>query len=90
MPNSLRAKIDKLKYQGKITEEEHRELVEKLKGHDAEFVGKSDTIDKIRTEIENDWQLKKYPSSPFSCGLRRAVEIINKYKAERRVRNDKI
>ena len=39
-------------------------------------------LDKIRSEIENDWQLKKYPSSPFSCGLKRAVEIIDKYKAE--------
>ena len=39
-------------------------------------------LDKIRAEIENDWQLKKYPSSPFSCGLRRAIEIIDKYKAE--------
>lgn len=40
-------------------------------------------LDKIRAEIENDWQLKKYSSSPFSCGLRRAIEIIDKYKAER-------
>ena len=40
MPNSLRAKIDKLKYQGKITEEEHRGLVEKLKGHDTELEDK--------------------------------------------------
>ena len=39
-------------------------------------------LDKIRTEIENDWQLKKYPSSPFSCGLRRAIEIIDKYRGE--------
>lgn len=39
-------------------------------------------LDKIRAEIENDWQLKKYPSSPFACGLRRAIEIIDKYKAE--------
>ena len=39
-------------------------------------------LDKIRAEIENDWQLKKYPSSPFSCGLKRAIEIIDKYKAE--------
>lgn len=36
-------------------------------------------LDKIRTEVENDWQLKKYPSSPFSCGLRRAIEIIDKH-----------
>ena len=41
-----------------------------------------DVLDKIRTEIENDWQLKKYPSSPFSCGLRRAIEIIDKYRNE--------
>lgn len=39
-------------------------------------------LDKIKSEIENDWQLKKYPSSPFSCGLRRAMEIIDKCKAE--------
>lgn len=43
---------------------------------------KSDVLDMIRAEIESDWQLKKYPSSPFSCGLRRAIEIIDKYKAE--------
>lgn len=43
---------------------------------------KTEVLDKIRAEIENDWQLKKYPSSPFSCGLRRAMEIIDKYKAE--------
>ena len=41
-----------------------------------------EVLGKIRAEIENDWQLKKYPSSPFSCGLRRAIEIIDKYKAE--------
>lgn len=39
-------------------------------------------LDKIISEIENDWQLKNYPSNPFSCGLRRAIEIINKYKTE--------
>jgi len=37
-------------------------------------------LDKVRAEIENDWQLKKYPSSPFSCGLRQAIEIIDKYR----------
>lgn len=40
-------------------------------------------LDKIRTEIEDDWQLEIYPNSPFSCGLRRAIDIIDKYKAER-------
>ena len=43
---------------------------------------RNDVLDKIRAEIENDWQLKKYPSSPFSCGLRRAIEIIDKYRGE--------
>ena len=37
-------------------------------------------LDKIRAEIENDWQLKEYPSSPFSCGLRMALKIIDKYR----------
>lgn len=40
---------------------------------------RDELLDKIRAEIENDWQLKKYPSSPFSCGLRRAIEIIDRY-----------
>lgn len=39
-------------------------------------------LDKIRAEIEKDWQLNKYPSSPFSCGLMKAIELIDKYKAE--------
>lgn len=40
-------------------------------------------LSKIRAEIENDWQLKEFPSSsPFSCGLRRAIEIIDKYMKE--------
>ena len=42
----------------------------------------ADVLEKIKTEIGNDWQLKEFPSSPFSCGLRRAIEIIDKYKAE--------
>jgi hypothetical protein len=51
-----------------------------------DVIASADTIrlvlDKIKAEIENDWQLKKYPSSPFSCGLRRAIEIIDKYRNE--------
>ena len=43
---------------------------------------KVNVIDEIRSEIENDWQLKEYPSSPFSCGLRRAIEIIDKHETE--------
>lgn len=44
--------------------------------------GQAFILDKIRADIENDWQFKKYPRSPWSCGLRRAIEIIDKYKAE--------
>ena len=42
----------------------------------------NEILEKIIAEIENDWQLKDSPSSPFSCGLRRAMEIIYKYKSE--------
>ena len=35
-------------------------------------------LEQIKAEIKDDWQLKKYPSSPFSCGLKRTIEIIDK------------
>lgn len=41
-----------------------------------------DILDKIKAEIKNDWQLKKFPCSPFSCGLRQAIVIIDKYREE--------
>lgn len=44
--------------------------------------GQAYILDKIRAEIENDWQFKQFPRSPWSCGLRRAIEIIDKYKTE--------
>lgn len=52
--------------------------------HDHEAVkayndGQAYILDKIRAEIENDWQFKNFPRSPWSCGLRRALEIIDKY-----------
>ena len=37
MPNSLKTKLSKLRYQGKITDEEYRELIDKLEGHDKEL-----------------------------------------------------
>lgn len=37
-------------------------------------------LDQIRAEIANDWQLKDFPCSPFSCGLRQALDIIDKYR----------
>jgi hypothetical protein len=44
--------------------------------------GKSDVLDKIISEIKDDWQLKISPRSPYSYGLRQAIEIIDKYRAE--------
>ena len=44
--------------------------------------GQIEILDKIRAEILNDWQIKEAPNSPFSCGLRYVVEIIDKYKSE--------
>lgn len=46
MPNSLRSKLSKLRYKRQISDEEYRELTDKLNGHDKEL------LDKIRTEIE--------------------------------------
>lgn len=34
MPNSLRSKLSKLKYEGRITQEEYQDLINKLDGHD--------------------------------------------------------
>ena len=55
--------------------------------HDHEVVkayndGQAYILDKIRAEIENDWQFKQFPRSPWSCGLRRAIEIIDKYRGD--------
>ena len=36
MPNSLRTKISKLRYKGQISEDEYKELINKLDGHDTE------------------------------------------------------
>lgn len=38
MTNSLRSKLSKLRYQGKITDEEYKELIDKLEGHDESLV----------------------------------------------------
>lgn len=56
----------------KLVQNSINEVLEKIKAE----------IEDIRAEIENDLQLKKYPISPFSCGFRRAIEVIDKYIAE--------
>lgn len=40
MPNSLRAKLSKLRHKGEITQEEYSELINKLNGHDSELLDK--------------------------------------------------
>ena len=72
MPHSLRVRLNNLRYKKIISDKDYERLCKAL---DNENV-----LDKIRAEILNDWQIKKFPSSPFSCGLRYAVEIIDKYR----------
>lgn len=74
MPHSLRARLSGLRYKKIISDKDYDRLCKAL---DNENV-----LDKIRAEILNDWQIKKFPSSPFSCGLRYALEIIDKYRGE--------
>lgn len=50
MPNSLRNQISKLRYKGKITQEECDVLLAKLDGHDAEI--RADERKKVFEEIE--------------------------------------
>ena len=38
MPNSLRSKLKKLWHKGRISEEEYKELINKLAGHDHELL----------------------------------------------------
>lgn len=38
MANSLKAKLKKLRYQRRITEEEYKELIKKLDGHDKRLI----------------------------------------------------
>lgn len=60
MPNSLRNQISKLRYKGKITQEECDELLSKLTGHDAEI--KANERRKFAEWIANN---KKY--NPMKC-----------------------
>ena len=55
-----------------------KELEKRIKALEQESL--TDVLDKIRAEIENDWQLKELPSGKFACGLRCALEIIDKYR----------
>lgn len=42
--------------------------------------GKSDVLDKLKAEIGHEYRVES--EHPYGQGLRRALEIINRYKAE--------
>lgn len=46
---------------------------------DGELLIPISDIEDIKAEIKNDWQLKCMPSSPFSCGMRKTLEIIDRH-----------
>ena len=49
MAHSLRCKLSKLRYKGEITEEEYRELIDKLDDHDKDLRGLQNCIDSLST-----------------------------------------
>lgn len=81
MPNSLRSKLSKLRYKRQISDEEYRELIEKLNGHNKEL------LDKIRAEITDLADADAYGDyqQGFNFGLMKSAQIIDKYKAESEV-----
>lgn len=86
MPNSLRSKLSKLRYKRQISDEEYRELTAKLDGHDKKL------LDKIRAEIMDfEEELFHRPNTDYAdyAAVRHCVEIIDKYKAEGRISNEK-
>lgn len=79
MPNSLRNQISKLRYKGKITQEECDELIKKLDGHDAEIRAKM--IEEIDSKIEEVLKEPNYQhdGEDWRCGLITAQEILAEY-----------
>ena len=83
MPNSLRAKLSKLRYKGEITQEEYSELINKLDGHDSEL------LDKVAHELKETFNTEcpiNYTSTqPFFTleNVRTLVDmVIKEMKAE--------
>jgi len=90
MPNSLRSKLSKLRYKRQISDEEYRELIAKLDGHDKEL------LDKIRAEIETkygqcdiceyfeDYDYEENDISEYRPigNIADILQIVDKYKAE--------
>ena len=74
MPHSLRAKIKGLRYKGIITDKDCDRLCKAL---DNENV-----LNKIRAEIEQIADEEQKHDKKWAIGLRYAVKVIDKYKAE--------
>ena len=67
MPNSLKAKLSKLRYKGQITDAEYKELISKLNGHDRQIL---DEI-KAKIDFEEKWLMDVW----FSNEVKRAVRL---------------
>ena len=76
MPNSLRARLKKCVHKGIITEKDCDRLCKAL---DNEGV-----LDKIRAEIEQEYKVES--EHPYGQGLKQALDIIDKYRAESEVK----
>lgn len=82
MPNSLKSKLSKLRYKGCITNEEYKELIDKLVGHDAEII--AETIDEVialaRAEIDFESQAEQ----------KRFADFMNQLKEQKGDKNERI
>jgi len=76
MPNSLRSKLSKLRYKRQISDEEYKELTDKLRGHDKELLAK------IKAEIESmDFDFGDYYDHTDEI-IEMVCKAIDKYKTE--------
>ena len=68
MPNSLRTKLSKLRYEGHITDAEYKELIDKLDGHDKVLLDDHDQelIRKFR-ELQSTAVKKGYTRNGGYC-----------------------
>jgi predicted transcriptional regulator len=103
MPHSLVAKLSGLKHKGFITEAEYDRLKKALNSlridemyqlemeNAEEFIAKS-VLDKIRAEIEEQKEHRCFDDDDmyiYKTGLNDAIDIIDKYKADSEIEEDR-
>ena len=72
MPNSLKAKLSKLRYKGQITDAEYQGLIHKLDGHDEQL------LEDIRMEIKRkSYYPGVYEYEDMCIDLEDAMRIID-------------